>query len=83
MSLVEAGVECEPAAGVEFEPGIVPPVGAEGGWGTPEVCPEGAEAAVGCAVEPEGAGVDPTVEDMAENQKVDEGREMRYSANRG
>ena len=55
MSPVEGGLECEPAgAAVEFQPEAVPQVEAEDGWGGPAVCPEGIEAAVGCAVEPVG-----------------------------
>jgi len=59
MSPVEGGLECEPAAVLVFEMAGSPQVGAEGCWGVPEVCPEGAEGAAGCAVEPVGAGVNP------------------------
>ena len=58
------GLEFEPAVAVEFEPEGVPPAGAEGAWGAPEACPEGIEAAADCAVDPVGAGVNPTAEDM-------------------
>jgi hypothetical protein len=68
MSPVGVGLECEPAfavgLAVEFEPEVAPPDGAETGWGAPEDCPEGAEPTAVCAVEPEGAGVNPTVADI-------------------
>jgi hypothetical protein len=68
MSPAGGGLECEPrfvvAVAVVFKPEGTPLDGAEGGWGAPEDCPEGVEVAAGCAVEPEGVGVSPTVEAM-------------------
>ena len=72
MSPDGGGLECEPAlvviltAGlaVVFKPEGVPPDGAGEGRGATEDCPEGVEVATGCAVEPEGAGVNPTEEDI-------------------
>jgi len=74
MSPVGAGLECEPALAVVFEPEGAPPDGAEEGWGAPEDCPEGVEVAAGCTVEPEGAGVSPTVADIELNHEGYENR---------
>jgi hypothetical protein len=74
------GLEFEPVgAAVEFEPEVAPLVGAEDGWGGPETCPEGVEAAAGSAVEPVGAGVNPTEEDMAENHEGNVSEEGNHS----
>jgi hypothetical protein len=74
MSPEDKGVEFDPAE-VEFEPVGAPPDEAGGCWGVPEACPEGAEGAAGCAVEPEGAGVKPTLEAIAESgARQDEGK---------
>jgi hypothetical protein len=61
MSPVEWGLECEPVAMLAFKMVGTPPVGAKGCWRVLEACPEGAEKAVSCAVEPVGAGVNLTL----------------------
>jgi len=73
MSPIEGGMECEPKGGLEFELEGAPPVAAADCWGVQDTGLEGIGITVGCAVEPEGAGVSPTLgsilQDTAEAQR--------------
>ena len=67
----EGGVEPDPVGKMVFEtmelvfePEDAPPLGVVLCWADPPAGPEGAGTAVGCKVEPAGAGVKPTVEDI-------------------
>jgi len=84
MSSKEGGVECETAGGLVFEPGGAPPVAAADCWRGPEAGPESEGAGAGCAVEPVGAGVSPTLGSIMQGTKgCDNGEKVQREGSLG